>query len=257
MRVKLLILFIVFSKLSLSQEYCEDDFLKYPLKSISKFCQKDSTKSISKQVLNYNQNNKLSQSSTYFDNVETYRTIYKYNSKGLLTSKEFYYLIPVLKLKRTRVFKYNSSDLLIYEGFDDVQGNNTKYSYQYNSNGLLTGSSLECNYTNWTYTYEYDLNDILIKRFKNNNLEIMYENQDEKLVMQTNFFMQNETLTEFEYNENDKLVIKKENGKIVERNIYKANLLLKKWTYYFGIDPCFDLCCSQYLTKYDYYQTVE
>ena len=254
MKNLLLIIFILSTKLTLGQGISADYLLEYPLKSIISYCQKDTSKIISKQVLTYNNAHKIEQSSLYKNDREVSRTIYGYNNEGLQITKSLYNLTPELKLIRVRVFEYNVKDKLIYEGFNDTKGNNTKNTYQYNSNGLLISSSTECNYTKWKFTYEYDSNNLLVKKFKNSELEITYEYDNDLLVVQTNFNRSRDNILKFEYGENGKLLLKKENNKIIEQNKYLNNYLDKKWTYYFGIDPCYDKCCNQYFIKYEYYK---
>ena len=252
MKNTLIILILLIAKFSISQEINNDDLIKYPLKSTISFCQKDTSKIISKKVIIYNEANRIERSSSFNDNIENYRVIYNYNEQGLLISKDFYNLLPDLKLSRTRIFKYNEKNELISEGFDDNKGNNTKIFYTYNAKGLLIKRKTECNYNSSEYSYEYNSKNLLIKTLKNNSLEYTYEYHNNLLIEQTN--LNREIITTFEYGVNGKLLIKKENNQIVQRNIYSNDNLIKSWTYYFGIDPCYDRCCGQYLIKYDYYE---
>jgi YD repeat-containing protein len=253
MKTLLSLLLILVSNLVISQTSNDDGLLKYPLKSIHTYCQKDSTKVIAEQRLTYDKENRLIKSTYSQDTIEINYTVFNYNEFGLLISKEFHSLIPNEKLDRIRVFKYNESNKLIFEGFDDERGNNTKNTYLFNETGLLVKSTVDCNYTHWEYTYEYDNKGRLIEKIKNNDLEISYEYSENKLSKEIKHYRNNDNEILYEYDQNNFLFIKKENGKLVEKNIYDDNYLIKRWTYYFGIDPCHSQCCSQYIKTFEYY----
>lgn len=114
-------------------------------------------------------------------------------------------------------------------------------------------STVDCNYTHWEYSYEYDKQDRLVKKNKNNELEVSYEYFQNRLKKEIRYNRNSNTETTYEYDDNGLLIYKKENDKIIEKNIYDKGRLVERWTYYFGIDPGYYPCSSQYITKYEYY----
>ena len=134
---------------------------------------------------------------------------------------------------------------MVYEGYDDEQGNNTKNSYSYNKNGQLLTSTVDCNYTLWEYSYEYDKQDRLVKKIKNNELEVSYEYFQNRLIKEIRFSRNGNIETIYEYDDSGLLIYKKENDNIVEKNINVDGRLIERWTYYFGIDPSYYPCGSQ------------
>lgn len=249
----LLIYFLQSFSMAFSQPCCKEDFLKYPLKSISTFCQNKPETPISKVILTYDKENHLIKYSSFKNNIETNRIVFLYNDLGLLTSKEFYSFDQTQTLDRIRLFKYDEKNQLIYEGYDDERGNNTKNNYLYNKNGQLIESTVDCNYTHLSYSYEYDSQKRISKKYKNNELEISYEYSNNLLIKKIHYNRNNDVEIMYEYDDNGLLINKKENGKTIEKNIYYTYRLIERWTYYFGIDPCYSPCCSQYLIKYEYY----
>jgi len=56
----------------------------------------------------------------------------------------------------------------------------------------------------------------------------------------------------FQYDSENKLTRIFEGENIIEENFYDGNRLIEKRTYYFGIDPGFDICYGNYIYKYEY-----
>ncbi len=56
----------------------------------------------------------------------------------------------------------------------------------------------------------------------------------------------------FEYDSQNRLVIIRDGGNIIEENKYAENNLLEKRTNYFGIDPGFEVCGGNYIYKFEY-----
>ena len=245
--------YLSFCSLGFSQACCRDDLLKYPLKSISSFCQNKPEIPTSIVILAYDNENHLVKYSSIQNNIETNRIESLYNEFGLLTSKKFYSFNETQNLDRIRSFEYNEKHKLIYEGYDDEQGNNTKNKYSYNEKGQLIESTVDCNYTHLLYSYEYDLENRLSKKYVNNELEVSYEYSNNLLMKEIHHNKNNNLEITYEYDDNGLLINKKENEKVIEKNIYYSGRLVERWTYYFGIDPCFSICCGQYITKYEYY----
>ena len=237
-----------------SQTNPVDEFLKFPLKTISTYCQNKLDTAFSTAVLTYDKENNLIKYSWYNDTIESSRTVFNYNALGFLVSKDFYsYSNNSLTLTRTRLYKYDEKNRLIYEGYDDERGNNTKNNYSYGKNGELISSKNECNYNKWNYSYEYDSNGRLRKKYKNNELEVSYEYSQNHLTKEIHYNRNSNKEILYVYDDNGLLINKREKEKLIENNIYNNGRLVERWTYYFGIDPCYSPCCGQYFTKYEYY----
>jgi|SRR5690554_533675 len=254
MKTVVSLILILVSNLVVSQDSNADEFLKYPLKAIYKYCQDDSTEVISEQRFLYDDENRLIESNSFVGRpIEIRsRTLFQYDSSGLLTSETYYSLYPVEKPPSIKVFKYDANNRVDFEGYEDKTGIGNK-TYHYNQDGLLVRSILDYGRKPIEYTYEYDDQARLIKKFENNNLKTFYEYSENKRYKEIKYARNGDTEILYEYDQNGLLITKTENGKVVERNIYADNYLVKRWTYYFGIDPCFLVCCSQYITTYTYY----
>ncbi len=254
----LILTFVLTFNTTISQTISGNESSPFPLKTMTRYCQKIPEIPLSKTVLTYDKENRLIKSSEYRDTTETYRTVSNYNELGLLMSKDFYsFTKDEPKLDRTRIYKYDDKNRLIYEGYDDEKGNNTKNNYTYNENGKLISSTNECNYNHWECLYEYDTNGKLNKEYKNNELEVSYEYYDNRLTKEThyqhnNFVADKNKEIIYYYDEKGLLTMKREDENIIEKNTYSNGKLVERWTYYFGIDPCFSPCCGQYITKYEY-----
>jgi len=59
-------------------------------------------------------------------------------------------------------------------------------------------------------------------------------------------------LRAFHYDSKNRLIKINEDGNIIEENDYIENKLTEKRTYYFGIDPGFDVCYGNYIYRYEY-----
>jgi YD repeat-containing protein len=221
-------------------------------KLIYSYCQQNLTKPFSKQVLSYDSKNRLTKTTVYMNNIIQYWMKSNYNNIGLLTSQEFYYPSPNNKLNWTRIFKYNKNNKLIYEGYDGKSGSNSRNTYSYNNIGQLIASTDECNYTHWVYSYEYDSLGQLCKKFKNGTLQFSYEYSKNKLAKEIQYKSSRNVVTKYAYDKTGLLLDKWENDKLTEKNIYYKGYLIRKWTYYFGIDPCYDPCCGKYVLIYKY-----
>lgn len=231
----------------------DEELFKYPLKSVYSLCQADTNKIIFSLHLIYDKEHRLIQLSSFFDTIEQKRIIYNYNYVGLLKSKEFYSFNSGINFERKRVFEYNQELKLVNERYDDNKGNNTKYNYTYSESGKIITKKEECNFNTRKYNYEYDKYGKLVHVYRDDGLEISYAYTNGVLTKETNHRNNNEVT--YEYNDKGLLILKKENNKIIEKNVYQGEKLIKRWTSYFGIDPCFDTpCCSQYLRKYEYYE---
>lgn len=254
MSIVLLAIFIChFFNYAYSQTTSGDNLLKYPLKSITTFCQKEPQKSISVTLLAYDKENHLIRQSFYEKHVETRQIQFQHNKFGLLTSKKYLSFRKNRPQNHKIVFKYNEKHLLIYKESVGGRGSSKTNEYSYNDNGQLIASYGYNLYKNWSYSYKYDSQNRLIEKYKDDELEVSYEYSHNLLFKETRYFRNNNIETIYEYDDRGLLIIKKEKGKVVEKNIYSDGRLIERWKYYFGIDPCYHRCCNQFIYKYEYY----
>jgi hypothetical protein len=59
-------------------------------------------------------------------------------------------------------------------------------------------------------------------------------------------------LKTYNYDSKGRLIDIRDGGNIIEDNEYTDDKLIEKRTYYFGIDPGFDICYGNYLYQYEY-----
>jgi len=221
----------------------KEDFYRYPLKTIISYCQKDPTIPISTTSLFYDSENRVS----IVSDENGGKIKFKYNEYGLLISKVF--INETEDVERTMTYEYDQDLKLIYEGYEDERPNNTIKEYYYNGSGQLIKMTLSCRNNVVEYTYEYNSKGQLMNEYKDNRLLVQYVYHGDLLVKKTS----NNIETIYEYNINDQLLRVIENDKIIEENVFKNGKTIERWVNYYGIDPCFRACCSQYLLKYTYY----
>lgn len=248
-----LIYFLSLGRLYYGQTADAEKQFKYPLKSIYSFCQRDTNNVVSRLDLKYDNEHRLIQLSSLYDTVEQVRVKYNYNTLGLLESKEFYSFKDGMRFERKRVFEYDKNMKLISEHYDDDKGNNTEYDFVYSQSGQMLTKNEKCNHNIRKYNYEYDKEGKLFKMYRDDELEVSYEYSNGALTKENNYRKKSEIT--YEFDDKGQITIIKENNKVIEKNIYNNNLLIKRWTRYFCIDPCHEApCCSQYFRKYEYFQ---
>ena len=192
---------------------------------------------------------------TFQDQRSSYVTDFTYNENGLLTSRHSYILPDTTQHDRTRIFKYNDKQQLIYEGFNDDRPNNTKGHYFYNKEGQLISSTQECNYTHSEFTYGYDFKGRLIRKQKNSAIvEVTsYEYSQNHLISEILKSPNRTVETTYKYDSNGLCILQKENGKVIQKNNYSKDRLVERLTFAHGCDPGYYPCSMQYVLKYEYY----
>lgn len=229
-----------------------EDLMKYPLSSIVTYCQNDTNKIAAKQSFTYNESNQIKKISFFIENKEFQHVVFNYNEEGLLILKDFFKSHKEIELSKTRRFEYNEKNELVLEIEEDKNGSFSKISYQYNTIGLLIKKVIKTKYDNSEYTYTYNSNRLLVKILKNNILETSFEYSNNLLMKETDVIRG--IIKTFEYGDRGNLLLVKEEDQIVKRNMYSNYRLIKSWSYYYGIDPCYDKCCGRRLMKYEYYE---
>ena len=56
----------------------------------------------------------------------------------------------------------------------------------------------------------------------------------------------------YHYDSENRLTTIIEDENIIEENFYDGKKLIEKRTYYYGIDPGFDVCYGNYIYRYEY-----
>lgn len=235
---------------AISQPIPESNLLKYPLKSIAYFCQDNTETPLSIITLAYDSNNRLEKLITYQGQSIISEVNYYYNEFGKYDYQDIYSFDQTLKLERTKVFHYDENKRLIFEAYEDNKEYSGIKEYTYNEIGQIITCTEKHNSNSMLYTYEYDTYGRLSKQYLNGNILCSYEYSQNLLLKQVK---NNRIEIIYEYDNEGLLIKKRENGNIVEENIYKDGLLTEQWSSYFGIDPCFSPCCSQYVATYIYY----
>jgi YD repeat-containing protein len=222
---------------------------KYPLKNKITYCQRDTTSLVTQVQYFYDEKKNLIKA-TYIDfKGEKSVGNYTYNEQGLLSSIYYYNLADSTKISKD-LFNYNSDKKLISE-FSGYKRENI-----YSTRGQLTSHINYGSNKTIEFNFEYDSLGRLTKVFKENKLHItrVYNNNQLTKEVEYGWNLAIRKVTTFEYNSEGQLVLKKENDKITERNIYNDTLLVEKWENYYGIDPGIIAPCSgNDISKYQYY----
>ena len=244
-KIFLFIGYSLFCLRAVCQISSSEEIYKYPLRSIATFCQENTEKPLSVEVLTYDSHNRLEKLITYNGSAIVAEVDYYYNEHGLIDYKDYYSFKETLCLDRTRVYYYDEGNRLVFEGDDKVHDYSSVKEYKYNDKGQL----ITCNENHSTCYYEYDSRDRLSEKYEDGRIAhyLYAQNHLEKEVMN------NGTEITFEYNADGLLSLIRKNGSIVEENFYANGRLAERWSYYLGIDPCFSPCCSQYVTTYQYF----
>jgi hypothetical protein len=280
MRYFILLIWVLIVTKSFGQITSEIDFPTFPLKKVICSCQSNPNQDYSTEDLSYYEDGKLKQVFKTYTKEESDTNIveYYYSTIGLLDSLKTKTFVGAKGyddvFQRTRIFKYNAKGLLIHSGFADEKGNNLTNDYQYSTEDQLLRKIVRCGSNMQIYSYEYDKSGKVLKEFKNdrllNRFKYNKENTLEKKVSYSNarynlrrFYdrithlrFKNEFrakyITKYEYDEQNRLVkvINQEN--VIEIRKYENGTLIEKRTNYYGTDPCFAPCCSQYIYRYEY-----
>lgn len=276
----MLFIWVLIVSKSSGQITSEIDLSTFPLKKVLCYCQLNPNQVYSIEDLSYYEDKKLKQIfKTYTKEESDTNTVeYYYSSIGLLDSLITKTFVGIKGyddvFQRTRIFKYDTNGLLVHSGFNDEEGNNLKNDYQYSADGQLQRKIVRCGSNIQTYSYEYDKSGKILKEFENGRLRHRFkydkENTLEKKVSYSNaqynlrrFYnrithlrFKNEFrakyITKYEYDDQNRLVkvINQEN--VIEIRKYENGTLIEKRTNYYGTDPCFAPCCSQYIYRYEY-----
>jgi hypothetical protein len=150
-------------------------------------------------------------------------------------------------------YKYDETNRLIYEGVGD-EAMDKKHTYIYNEKGQLIESTDECGYIHRRFGYKYDeMQRMIMKYERGGTSPTEYEYSGHRLTKEIHHNRNRKTEITYEFNDIGLLLIKREEGNVIIKNIYNNGRLVERWDYYFGIDPGYYPCHSQYISKYEYY----
>lgn len=222
------------------------------------FCQNTPNETLRRVEYGYS-NDKLIAETTFSNGEIQSKTTFEYNSDNQLELE-----IHETDWKKTeKTYIYNEFNQLI----------NIKYRFiDYDSNGQVTDESeseAPREYENnqlvkeWAYwggfnTYEYNDGKVVTKIDYTKNGEkhhvttYKYSGDlliEEKKETKTGSLMY---LKSYKYDSHNRLTIIQDGENIIEGNDYIDKKLIEKRTYYFGIDPGFDVCYGNYIYRYEY-----
>ena len=241
----------------------KDDNLLQPAKldkptAMNVFCQNSSNDILMRVEYEYDNGNLITETTFYNGDIQS-KTTFEYNSANQL-------ILEVYETdwgKTEKTFFYNEFNQLI----------NIKYKFfDYDSNGQVTNESeseAPKEYENnqlvkeWAYwggfsTYEYKDGKVVTK--------VDYTKTGEKYHITTYKYSgdllieeKKETkvgsliyLKSYKYDSHNRLTTIQDGENIIEENDYVDKRLIEKRTYYFGIDPGFDVCYGNYIYRYEY-----
>jgi len=251
------IFFLIVIGCSQEEELLIPAELDYPRVMIV-FCQSSMDNALRTVEYEYD-NDKLITETTIQRGEEQNKTTYNYNSDSQIMSE--IYLTDWRKTEKTYVYNgINQLVNIIYELTD------------YDSNGqIIDESEIETprEYENnqlvkeWETwggfnTYEYTNGKVIAKIDYTKNGEehhiTTFKYSGDLLIQETKETKVGGLIYQktFEYDSQNRISKIRDGENIIEENDYNANKLMEKRTYYFGIDPGFDICYGNYVYRYKY-----
>lgn len=222
------------------------------------FCQSSEDDTLRTVEYEYNNGNLISEKRIKYGNVKS-EVNYKYDSDNLLISET--YLAD--KRKRVTTYVYNQNNQLINVLYKTIN---------YDNNGQILNvseSEAPCEYIDnqlikqWEYwggfnTYEYNNGKVITKTYhtktgvKQNctyykySGDLLIEEKKESIAGRVYY------LKKYIYDTMNRLIQIKDEENIIEENDYDDKKLIEKRTYYYGIDPGYDICYGNYIYRYEY-----
>ena len=203
--------------------------------SMSEFCQKSPDDTLRQTDYVYSSENLIKETRKQ-NNIIISITSFEYNETNQLIKKTY------------QTFLYDSDGQM-----SDTSESETIFEYEYN---LLVKENKS--WGGWS-TFDYENGKLTTKNDYTANGELHHitnykyfgslkVEERKETALGNIIFIKN-----FEYDSKGILVKIIEDDNVVEENFYDGNKLIEKRTYYFGIDPGFDICYGNYIFKYDYY----
>jgi hypothetical protein len=253
MKILLSILILASAISANAQLFCSRDVLKYPLKTINVYCQMDTSRSIAKKELFYDQNHRLIKECVTTANDQNYIT-YMYNEQGLLTMKESTSVVNKNSSPKKTVFTYNDKNQLITEKEDSSKTISYEYKGEKLYSKLVENKDINIS-TLGFYTYKYDKQNRLAEIYLNGRSYVSYEYTDTLLRRESYYGRRDDNFAttdyKYEYNNNGLLVKVTKDDKTTEKYIYDNHTQRRR--YYTFPDSHYYQCRSNYLDKFEYY----
>lgn len=221
-------------------------------------CQSSITDTLRLVEYAYNNDNLIKETSIQNGEIQS-KTTYEYNSNNQIILE--IYLTDWKKTEKTYV--YNESNQLInilYKFTDyDIGGQITNESEseaprEYENNELVK----EWKYWGGFNTYEYSNGKVVTKIDYTNTGEkhhfTYYKYSGDLLIEEKKETKEGGLmyLKTYIYDSQNRLIKIQDGDNVIEENDYNDKKLIEKRTYYFGIDPGFDVCYGNYIYKYKY-----
>ncbi|WP_439489660.1 hypothetical protein [Algoriphagus sp.] len=242
--------------------YKDEDLLKPAIlddpSAMIVFCQRAPNDTLRKVSYEYSDNNLMAE--TTFNNGEILdKTTFEYHSDNQLvletyvtnsqmTKKSFIYneLNQLINIKY-RFTDYNTDGQIVSESESEApreyQNNQLVKeweswggfsTYEYKDGKVITKIDYTKNGEEHHFTYYKYSGDLLIEEKKETRVGgLMY-------------------LKTYTYDSQNRLIQIRDRENIIEENDYNGKKLIERRTYYFGIDPGFDICYGNYIYRYEY-----
>lgn len=226
--------------------------------SMTVYCQNSPDEVLRKVEYEYEQGNLIKETTLKGDEIYS-KTTYEYNSEMYIIKET--YETSLRKVEKSYV--YNETNQLIniiHKTIDyDLEGqivneSESEAPLEYENNLLVK----EWAYWGGYNTYEYENGKVVTKNDYTKNGELHHITNykysgdlkvEEKKETAAGSVMY---IHIFQYDSENRLISIIEGENTIEKNFYDENKLIEKRTYYFGIDPGFDVCYGNYIYKYEY-----
>ncbi len=258
LKVLFLALSLIVSRFVLVAQVEIEQLPEYPLKTISDYCQSDTSKLISVETVIYDDNKLPIESIVSSSNLNK-KSIKKFSyGSNQKISKITLYIIEdnLEKESVTKTYKYDSNGNLIYYSSSILSDTSKIIKFTYNEKGELSSKLLIGKDWAVNYQFKYDVSGRLIDQLRDSKpyLKFYYNKGGKliKIVQQTN---ESPIETVLKYDQNDWLISKEIVGRNTEKNIYKMDgKKLEQWSSDFSKDACIEQpCCMKWVKKFKYY----
>jgi hypothetical protein len=222
------------------------------------FCQKTPDDTLRSIEYEYSEGKLIGETTLQKGNMLS-RTTYDYNLDDQLITETY----ETTNQKIEKTFIYNESDQLInilyhitdFDANGQVTGESERETPREYENGLLVK---EWEYWGGFNTYEYQFGKVISRidhtasgeehhftTYKYSG-DLLVEEKKENKTGSVIFWKK------YRYDFQNQLVRIQDRGDVIEENEYRNRRLIEKRTYYFGIDPGFDICYGNYIFRYEY-----
>lgn len=222
------------------------------------FCQNSPNDILRRVEYDYDKDNLITETTFFRGEIQS-RTTFEYNSDNQITLE--IYETDWRKIEKTFICNELNQVVNIIYKFTDYDSNGlvvneseSEAPLEYETNQLVK----EWVYWGGFHTYEYENGKVTVKTDYTKNGQkhhiTKYKYRGELKVEERKETAAGNVIyiRTYHYDSENRLVKIIEAGNIIEENDYFENRLIEKRTYYFGIDPGFDVCYGNYIYKYEY-----